>query len=214
MATNSNQIDPSTMPPNEAGTVFRLRKGYRNIGLVCLPFFVLAGVASAYGIWSEVPPHRPVNAICFVICSMCVWAFMAGLSLWVLLAYWRERLKITGGQVIHHGVIGKKEIDLADVTDVRWGIVKTGRITLRTLTEKLKIDLDNFEATDRLRLIRFVRDRLPDTVQQEWDMFCYKIAIPLRDRYIRGNRPPGPDEVSLTRRRWDWYFIPTILALV
>jgi len=37
---------------------FRLAKRHRNLGMVCLIFFVLIGVASAYGMWSAAPPER------------------------------------------------------------------------------------------------------------------------------------------------------------
>ncbi len=207
------QIDPDATADSGAETVFRLRKGYRNLGIVCLLFFVFTGVASAWGIWSEVPPNRRVHALYLLIFSLSVWGFMAGLSLWVLVAYYRESLTIRDGHVIQQGVIGKKEIDLADITDVHWIVIKRGKITLRTVMEKLKIYLDNFEPTERLWLIRRVRTGLPETIQRDWDLFCYKIAIPLRDRGVLANRPPGPDEVTLTRRRWDWYFFPfTVLC--
>lgn len=205
------QIVPDATASSESEEVFRLRKRYRNIGVVCLLFFVLVGTASAYGFWSEVPPNRRIYAIYFVVLLLSFWGFWAGLSLWVLLAYWRESLKIRNGQMIQQGVIGKKRIGLADITNVRWSIGKSGRITLRTLTEKLRIYLDNFESTERLWLIRFLRNSLPEAVQQDWELFCYKIAIPLREHGVQGNRPPGPDEVLFTRSRLDWYFIPAIL---
>ncbi len=214
MNSNGNdQIDPNITVGSVTETVFRLRKGYRNLGIVCLLFFVAIGVASAWGIWSEAPPNRRVHALYAVVFFLCYWGFCAGLSLWVLVGYYRESLEFRDGHVIQQGVIGRKEIYLADVADVHWTVIRSGRITLRTVTEKLRIYLDNFEPIERLWLIRHIENGLPKSVQRDWDLFCYKIAIPLRERDIQANRPPGPDEVTLTRRRLDWYFVPfTILC--
>jgi hypothetical protein len=75
----------------------------------------------------------------------------------------------------------------------------------------LTVDFDNYEPKERLCLIRYFRNRLAEEVQTGWDMFCHSVANPLRDYVPEGVPTPSADEVTLTRRRWDWYFIPLIL---
>ena len=210
--SSKDQIASRVSANDGAETVFRIRKGYRNIGLVCLTFFVLVGVGSAYGMWIDAPHNRRVYLVVFV---SLFWGFWSILSVWILLACWFERLTIQDGNVVQQGVIGKKTIDLPDVTEARWRPAKSGRITLRSLAEQMTLHLDNFEPHERLWLIRYFRNALPDTIQHGWDLFCYKVAMPLREHDAPTNRTPDPDEVKLTRRRWDWYFVPfTVLAAI
>lgn len=188
-------------------TVFRHQKGHRTIWIVCLLFCLLVGVGSAYGTWIGEPHDQRVYGVVF---SSLLWSTMAGLSVLPLLACWRETLTVENGKAIQQGVIGRREIDLRDVCDARWRPASNGRITLRSLKEELTIHLEDFEPNERLWLIRYCRNALPDSVQQEWDLFCYRIAIPLRKHDSKGSRSPGPGEVKLTRRRWDWFLLPLV----
>ena len=51
-------------------------------------------------------------------------------------------------------------------------------------------------------------------VQEDWALFCSKIALPLRDWDTLAHGDPEPDSVRITRRRWNWYFVPAILLSV
>jgi hypothetical protein len=203
----------STTPPDRTcyARVFRVRKYYRNVGIVCLFFFAAVGIASVWAILEGVPPERRPFAVWFALFLALFWSCWTGLSLWLLLAYCRESLELADGQVVTQGVFRRKQLLLDSVTDARWKHMKSGAIRLRTMTERLTINFDNFEPTERLWLIYVLRSRLPATVQRNWERFCLKVAIPLRDRDAPGNRLPGPDQVTLPRSRWDWYFIPAIL---
>jgi hypothetical protein len=192
---------------------FHLAKRHRNLGIVCLAFFVLVGVASAYGLWAAAPQERRMVALYAAAFVAVFWGGFASLACWLLLAYWREELKISNTDVIQRGVIGRQEIDLHSVTSARWKIVPRpgGKIVLRTPTNKTTVHLGNFEPRERLWLIRFFRNGIPILMQENWDLFCGKIALPLRDRDALIHREPGPDSVRIGRRRWDWYFVPIIL---
>jgi len=191
--------------------VFRVRKHYRNVGIVGLLFFSAVGIASVWAIWGLGPPDRRAFAVWFASFPALFWGCFSGLSLWILLAYWRENLELADGQVVTQGVIRRRQLLLNSVTDARWKHMKSGAIRLRTMTERLTIYFDNFEPTERLWLIYVLRSLLPATAQRNWELFCLRIAIPLRDRDAPGNRLPGPDEVTLSRSRWNCYFIPAIL---
>ncbi|MDF1744017.1 MAG: hypothetical protein P1V19_09980, partial [Gimesia sp.] len=45
-----------------------------------------------------------------------------------------------------------------------------------------------------------------------WDLFCYKIAIPIRDYNPEEIPIPGPGEILITRQRWNRIFLPLILV--
>ncbi|MDF1746319.1 MAG: hypothetical protein P1V19_21665, partial [Gimesia sp.] len=185
-----------------------MQKYYRNLGICFLIFFVLAGIGAAYAVWIAPPPHNKFVQISFL---SLVLSFFTGISLWILLAYKYESLTIQNESVIQQGVIFRKEIDLSSVKQARWNLVQGGGIKLKSLTEKISIYFDNFEREERLWIIHHFQSHLPESVQQNWEMFCHKVAIPLRDYKPEEFQPPGADEVLLTRKRWDWYFVPLIL---
>jgi hypothetical protein len=160
--------------------------------------------------WIDVRPDKRVIAM---IGLSLFWSFLSGISTWLLLNYRCANLAFRNGGVILKGVIRRKKCDLEIITAARWEFPRR-RITLRTPQEKLTIDLMDFEPEKRLWLIRYFRRRLPDSVQKGWDLFCHKVALPLRDDERQGNQPPGPEQVVLTRRRWDWYFVPLIVLSV
>ncbi len=191
---------------------FHLRKSYRNEGVVCLVFFLLIGVVSS-GAWLMIaPPGRRMIALCPAVFFALFWGFWVCLSCWILLAYRLGQLRVGNRQVIQKGVIGRKEIDLASIAVVRWRIFQTGgSISLRTLTKRLTIHLDKFERDERLWLIRYFHNKLPEAVEENWSLFCSKVAISLRDQVVQHNGCHDPGKVVLTRRRWDWYLVPVIL---
>lgn len=193
-------------------TVCRIRKGYRNLGIVSLVFFVLMAAVSSFGVLAETPPDRRTAALCFVAAMTLFWSLWACLGCWMLLAYWRERLQVTHAKVSQQGVLRRAEMDLDGVTSIRWKTVPSGgTLTLRTPTDKLTIHFENFEPVDRLWLIRFFRSRFPDAVQDGWELFCGRIALPLRNHRVQVQPAGEANVVVLTRRRWDWYFVPFIL---
>ena len=189
--------------------VFYVRKHCRNVAPVCLFGFGAFGVGSVIVSLTGLPKDRAVYAALFF---GTFWGSWACVAVWMILTYWRAWLRITPDQLHEQGVISTKKIDLDSVNYARWKITGRGRIALRTPIERLTIDFDNFEPCEVLWLIRFFRSRFSESVQAGWPLFAYKFAVRLRDGTAAENRPLGPNEVRLTRRRWDWYFVPAILV--
>jgi hypothetical protein len=52
---------------------------------------------------------------------------------------------------------------------------------------------------------------VPEVLQDGWELFCHKIALPLRDKRKPSHADPGTGNVRITRRRWDWYFAPLVV---
>ncbi len=96
---------------------FRLRRTFRNQGLGFLPLFLAWCALNIYVFGTDPKiPHR----VAMVSFGASVPLFMAGLSGWMLAAYWREELEIHGERVSWRGVVRTKDIDLRDVTEARW----------------------------------------------------------------------------------------------
>lgn len=208
------EYDPLSTEIKENGSnprVFRARKYYRNLGIIGLSFSIPLSIGAGYEMWNKIPPQNNIINVAFA-CLMLL--FIPCLSLWILLAYKYGYLIVQNETIIGKGVIFRKEIDLSSVKQARWNLVQGGGITLKSLTEKISIYFDNFELEERLWLIHHLQSHLPESVQQNWDLFCHKIAIPLRDYKPEKFKPPGADEVLLTRKRWDWYFVPFILLTI
>jgi hypothetical protein len=204
--TSDNQINSVTSASDEGQTAVHFGRRYRDLGIFCLVIFVLAGIGSAYVTWIEAVPELRIYGV--VLVSL-FWGTLSCFPLWTLLSYWLGSLTIRDGTVAQQGVISRNEVDLRDVGQGHWRLDNS--IKLRTPTARLTIDFNSLEPSERLSLIRHFRSELPEDVQRGWDLFCSKIALPLRD-HNSGNRHAGPDEVHLTRRRWDWWFIPAILV--
>lgn len=203
------QLPTATEGHTTMERVIRPKKRSRNLAIVSLIFFVSVGIASVCVMWFSALPDRRIYAAVFMAMF---WGCWASLSCWLLLAYWREELRIVDGQITQRGVIGVKEINLRSLTAVRWRIApQGGSLVLTTATGKARIYLDNFEPEVRVWLIRYFRNEVSEVLQDGWALFCHKIAVPLRDRNAISLATPGPGNVRITRRRWDWYFIPLIV---
>ncbi|MCH9653416.1 MAG: hypothetical protein K0U86_04965 [Planctomycetes bacterium] len=207
---NTNEITSSELIECESNPrVFRIKKSYRNQGILILIFFLFAGIGSAYGIWIESLPDRRLYGVLFF---GLFFSFLSVGSLWMILGFKFGSLTFQNNSIIQQGVIFRKEIDLSSLYQIRWGLSQGGSITLKSLNKKISINLDNYERNERLWLIRYFQSALPEESQNHWDLFCYKIAIPVRDYNPEEIRTPGPGEILITRQRWSLIFIPLILV--
>ena len=91
---------------------FYVRRSERNVGILCLLFFTAMLVLSIYLGMTDVVPAMRIWWFCMTIG---VWGGMDLLSLWGLLAYWREKLVVFQHHLTAVGVLSTKEIDLTEV---------------------------------------------------------------------------------------------------
>lgn len=152
----------------------------------------------------------PTERIVFALPLAGVWLVPFGLAVWSVLAWQRSMLLIEDGCITKRGVLRTKQVDPTNVVDVKWRIwPRSGSLVLRDSTTRMAIGFGNLDREQRLELIRYFRRRLPTSVQQDWEMFCYKIALRLRDRAL--DRPLQEGEVRISRRRWDYYMASATL---
>lgn len=187
---------------------FCLRKGLRTTAIVGLCFCPTMGVGSVWGIFMDPPANGGMRTFYLALLFGVVWGGMSCLSIWLLLAYLRERLTVADDRIVQRGVAKTKAASTDEIQILRWRAV--GRqVRLCTPTTKMTIHLDNFEPHDRLWLVRHLQRIIPEDRQEGWGKFCYEIAVPLRKVETRHLEPPDPTCLVLTRKRWAWYFVPT-----
>jgi len=187
--------------------LFRIRKYYRNLGIAGLILASILTSGMILEIRAEAPPDRQVSQMIFAG-SICT--FFASISLWLLLSYYFVSLTIQGRKIIEQGVLLRKELDLDHIRQLRWIPSPSGNIKLKSLNEKITIYLKYFPLEDRLWIVEHLREQIPASVQEGWDLFCHRVALPLR-RYDPQTLPvPDNDEVLLTRKRWDRLLLPWI----
>ena len=126
---------------------FRFQRGYRNQGLGGVSGFPIWGVLAVFAVPAGPDLLRRLAAVAFM---GGVPLFMTGLSLWMVLAYWRGELRIRGTRLVCRGVIKGQEIDLTQVTDA----VATRRAGWRSNRAArrvggIAIDFQNYEIEQR-----------------------------------------------------------------
>jgi hypothetical protein len=176
----------------------RLRNSYGAVGIVSLFFFAGMMGFSFVAFFRDNMP----GAVCF----SGFWGAWIVVSVWLLAAYYRESVSVDECRIVQQGILRRREMAFADVANARWRTMpRGGAVVLRSLTGKIKVCFDNFGLEERRWLIRHLRLSLPQSVQQDWDRFCVRNALPLAKH--DADAPLQPGEVLLTKRRWDRFFL-------
>jgi hypothetical protein len=184
--------------------IFLLPRSYRGLFAKCLLAFLGFGTFCVY------VAHGRVGPVCFFLLF---WgSFIVGTVIG-LLQCWRWSLTVRDDEVVERGIIRERRINLRDDVQIRWLPSNSGgMVTLRSASQKIRIPFSVIDFHERRRMIRFFRLSNPDAVQDGWDGFCFRNAFPLLE-----NRPELPCVAAsggMTRRRWDWYCVPCILAMI
>jgi hypothetical protein len=186
--------------------VLRLKKSHRNIAIICPIFFVGMMTGSSYVALSN-------GSILGSLVLGGFWGFWVVLSAMLLLSCYRESLFVDDGKIIQTGILRRREMAFSDIVSVRWRIMPVGgSAVLRSSAEKIKVTFDNFELEQKRWLIRLLRLSLPQSIQQDWERFCLRNALPLLKQDT--DAPLQPGEILITRRRWDRFFLATTVVLV
>ncbi|QEG17946.1 hypothetical protein GmarT_38300 [Gimesia maris] len=188
---------------------FRYRRNCLYQGLCCFLGFAGMMLFSCYFLLTD--PAMSDGEYYMLLCSIVFWLFWTTGSVWMILAYYFASLTIQGNKLIEQGVLLRKELDLESIRQLRWITSPSGMIKLKSLTEKITIHLENFPCEEQIWIMEYLRAQIPEPDQEGWDLFCHRVAMPLR-RYDPQALPvPDNDQVLLTRKRWDWLLLPWIL---
>ncbi len=173
---------------------FRLRRYFRNVGLVGLSFFLPIFILTLVMVSTD--SSEPIHLggdIFLVIFPL----FMVVGSDWLLLSYCRHELIFQGERVTSRGVLRSTTIDLRDVIQARW--VGSIYVVLKTGSVRLAIDLRNYEVAEHRQIVEGLKSFLAPEIQVGWNIF----AFVMERRLARSSQTkPGPDEFFVHRTRW------------
>ncbi|MGC1276367.1 MAG: hypothetical protein WBC44_21910 [Planctomycetaceae bacterium] len=168
-----------TEPAQQSGPYrYRPRLYYLHVGLGTLIFFVAMGagsVVAAYGNFDGSFAHPKTAALVFGL----FWSGFAGLSLWLLAAYFRERLRLGPSSITCQGVFRLHRVRLRDVNSVVWRRYPAGgSVVVRTPEKRLKIELANFTRPEQEEIIAYFREAIPTARQEGWEKFVASVRTP------------------------------------
>ncbi len=207
---HSRQVPGSSLLRFDAmHETFRLRKTVKYQGMAFAAFFlaVLAGYSSIFFL-EEPAKHgfEGENGVAVVGgMGIAVFGAMLLLSIWMWAAYYVERFSIIGTTLSIRSILQNRQFDVSELESLKWSNRRPGgTIFFRVLGSKARLDLQGYSKDDRLRIVRELHGIVPPQVQDGWPLFCYKVALPLRD----GKPPivssePSSKRCMITRKRYD-----------
>ena len=172
---NIERTDMSTIAdighlPTEA-RCFRLRRYYLLVGIVGAVFFPAMGIGSTVAaLWNiDCSFARPKLA---ALIFGTFWSAFTLFAVWVIVAYFRERLFVGKAAIVQHGIFRSRTLEFGEVLQIKWRIWPVGgSVVVRTHSEKVTIHLDNFTTDEREELIRFLRETFAVEIQENWSRF-------------------------------------------
>ena len=189
--------------------VFRPPKDYRNGGLFSLIFFTLIGIAWCSLTIMATPPDRHIFVILFTVT---LWSVPGILSCWMLLKYRKVSLTIQPGTITVQRIFSRKVLDIAEVQKVCWRLFPMGLRVHTNHFETVSLTVSHFSREDQIWLIHYFRQVFPEAIQENWPLYCLHAANRLRPEKHTVVPLPGPDEILITRQRYDRILIPLILV--
>ena len=122
----------------------------------------------------------PIPSAVFVGLFWGAW-FIA--SLWGTVECLYGQLSIDGEVISQQGALWLKRTVVSEISKLRWKTYGfSGRVLIHFGDGRMKIDLDDFTADQRALLIDWLRQRVPESVQENWDAF--------HDRQFLRSQPP------------------------
>ncbi|MEX0937676.1 MAG: hypothetical protein WDZ59_07425 [Pirellulales bacterium] len=159
--------DHQSLP--DAAKPYRLGRRYLVVGIVCSVFFAAVDIGSVAVVCLGVDGiARLVLALFFGL----FWSSWLLLSVWLVAAYFREKLFLQQNSIVQHGIFRTTTLGLAEVWRVRWRPCRAGGTILAwTHWEKVAIPLINFTEEERAEIISYFRENFSEDVQEDWPQF-------------------------------------------
>jgi hypothetical protein len=103
---------------------------------------------------------------------------------------WRHRLYLCEDGLASRGLGATTEVAFADVVQLKWWPESPGAATLSTNISSFRINFVRYRPVERLQVIRALRQAIPTSEQQDWNLFCVRVALPLRNPAGARSRHP------------------------
>ncbi|QDT28436.1 hypothetical protein Enr10x_37780 [Gimesia panareensis] len=194
-----SQIDQVIQPP----------KTVRTEGILNLIFFTV--IFFGFGFLITLGECAQSRVRLWLLAGGC-WLLTAAISIWGILVWKYVSITFQRGKLILQGVFTRREMKLSEIEVVRWKPGAHSQIQIRTANTIGTINLHNYDKEDQLWLIHCFHAHFPEHYQENWPLFCLKIALPLKTGDHKTPVPPNSDAFLHTRRRWDRLII--IMTLI
>lgn len=155
-------------------TVYRLGNFNLAVGVAGLLEFAAFGIAGIVSL-RPFPELLPLTVF-----STVVFAAFVLLGVWLILAFYRERLFVSDSGVRHRGCIRTRTMVFAELTSARWRYspklvgeirIRGQSLVLRSPGRKLVVYFGGFSNSDRIELIAFFRSTIDEGLQEQWNEF-------------------------------------------
>lgn len=145
-----------------SGKTYRLRRSFLKQGIGYGIFFLVLAIVTPFS------AANTLGALFFAL----FWSFWVLMSVWMIAAYYRERLILEPQTIVQHGVFRIKRFEHCEVRQVSWNpLTIAGIVVVKTLAEKIKIYLDNFTEPERAEIVQYLRTNFAETLHENWPAF-------------------------------------------
>jgi uncharacterized membrane protein len=122
--------------------------------------------------------------------------FLILLSIGGILYNKRHYYHIADNAVETRDILRRKSLDFGEVTEVLWGETQQrGNVELITPRARISVNIAEFPKAEARKLILFLRDRWPESIQKDWDRFWEASW-----RTFEEEEEIDPAEIAATRR--------------
>lgn len=148
---------------------YRLRRFYLYLGIAGTSLFSIVGIGSALAACYNLDGSFRYPILSAFLFGGFFFIFTL-LGIWCILAYYRERLEISGIRIIKYDIFHKTEIPLDEVTHLQWYSL-TGAIVVESPLKKFKFHIDNYSKAEQVEITNRLRNELDRDLQDGWDKF-------------------------------------------
>ena len=170
--------------------IFTLRRFYFRVGLICaLAFLTWLAISVLFMLGADdffQPDEKAAGIILATLALLVPGSFLA-MSIWVLLAYYRESITLENGVVHLSGVLFTRTL-LSDGTRAFWRWGPHPSLKLYSPTGNATIWFENFRGDQQKQLIYYFREWISLGVQDGWNEEFERPAAELRSLEQVGRR--------------------------
>jgi hypothetical protein len=148
----------------------------------------------------------PGNWIYLLLSGVLLYSAMLAVSVWLLLAYFRESICLEGDQVRFAHVVRRWTVTLSEVTRVRW---RRNPLSLKLSWQGGSdvVRFGEFRPAQRQRLLRYFREHLRPEVQEGWGE-----SLEGYDALAQA-RQTAEETDRVFRRWWRWVLVGGVTGL-
>jgi hypothetical protein len=196
-------------PEIVAPQVFRIRRGILVQGGLFTAIYAAATAAIAWLALLDVP--RSLLVACM---GIAVFGSMTLLSVYMLLAYSRETVKISETSIQIRSVFHQRSFDALQIERLTLkGVHGNASLVFDAVGRRTRLNLYGYGPEDCLQLTRLFRNIVPGEHQVGWPLFCHRVAIPLRNHFeaqAAAGLKPAEGHLSVRRSRYDRLFAAAV----